>query len=92
VVERESQSGGGDGGIDLLDWSYWHRMGGAVCWKEMLEQAQLKRPTCAGAPLESGEFVADIKRRFGRQWRRADVQVEKREKLKLCQSRLPRFR
>ena len=61
----------------LLDWGYWLERGGASGWRQMLEQAddlrewqRLQRATYAGAPLGPAEFVEEMEKRFGRQWRR----------------------
>jgi putative transposase len=63
--------------IAVLDWSYWRERGGGEWWKEALghpddlRQWQLiRRATYAGAPLGPAEFVEEMERRFGRQWRR----------------------
>ncbi|MGP8245894.1 MAG: transposase [Bryobacteraceae bacterium] len=62
--------------IAILDWNYWRERGDAAWWKEALSQPddprhwqQLRRSTYAGAPLGPAEFVAEMERRFGRQWR-----------------------
>ena len=76
--------------IPLLDWVYWRARGAAAGWRELLacpeqvrQSQQLRRATYAGAPLGSPEFVEEMERRFGRQWRlpgRPGKPVRKEEK------------